>query len=203
MKIVCFEQGSIGTNCYIVYDEHSHKGFCVDISDCAAQDYFTFIDNHHIELMYMLLTHGHYDHTQDIARFHTKYPNAKIVISKADYENILKGLDVFCAPDIFPEPDLLCEEGSEIEFCDKTIRVIATPGHTSGSVCFLFGDALFCGDTVFDGSIGRTDLPTGSFTTIMQSVKKISELGDIKLFPGHMGITDIKTQRRKNPYFRV
>ncbi|MBR2589438.1 MAG: MBL fold metallo-hydrolase [Clostridia bacterium] len=203
MKTVCFEQGSIGTNCYIVFDENSHKGFCVDISDHASASFYRFIKEEKIELIYLLLTHGHYDHTQDIGAFHREFPYTKIVISQIDYENIQAGLDVFCEASIFPKPDILCTKDSELTFSQKPIQVIETPGHTSGSVCYLFENMLFCGDTVFKGSIGRTDLPTGSFCDIMQSVKKIASLGNLKLLPGHMETTDIATQLIENPYFRV
>ena len=203
MKTVCFEQGSIGTNCYIVFDEQTRKGFCVEISDRACESYYRFIDEENIDICYMLLTHGHYDHTQDIATFHKNYPRAKIVISQTDYANIQKGLDVFCDAAVFPQPDILCTQESVLSFGNTKIKVIETPGHTSGSVCYCIDNLLFCGDTVFKGSIGRTDLPTGSFCEIMQSVKKIATLGNYKLLPGHMEVTDIATQIIENPYFRV
>ncbi|MBQ6380190.1 MAG: MBL fold metallo-hydrolase [Clostridia bacterium] len=202
MKIECFEQGSIGTNCYIVYDEVSRNAFCVDVSDRIYPSFYAFIQTHQLNIQYVLLTHGHYDHASDIKAFCSRYPAAKVVISIEDDANIRKGLSVFCHPSDYVEPTVLVEDGDTLDFCGKEILVIATPGHTSGSVCYLFEDALFCGDTVFYGSIGRTDVPTGSFFEIMKSVSKISRLGNYKLFPGHMQTTDIPTQRKVNPYFR-
>ena len=202
MKIKLFEEGSIGTNCFIVYDEASKKAFCVDVSDRISNKYFEFIDSKNLQIEYLLLTHGHYDHCADILRFTARYPLAKVVISEADYQNILSSRGVFCERERFAAPAVLVNDGDTIPFCGQTIQVIATPGHTSGSVCYLYLNHLFCGDTVFDGSIGRTDLPTGSFFEIMKSVAKISALGDYQLYPGHMGVTDIATQRRVNSFFR-
>ncbi|MBE6817639.1 MAG: MBL fold metallo-hydrolase [Ruminococcaceae bacterium] len=202
MKIAVFEQGSIGTNCYIVYDENSKMAFCVDCSDKMNDKYISFIEEKNLQICYLLITHGHYDHAADIESFLHHFPKVKVVISQSDYNNIEQGRNVFCQKESFPEPDILVDDADTLPFLQSIIQVIATPGHTSGSVCYLFGDALFCGDTVFDGSIGRTDMATGSFFEIMKSVAKIATLGDYALYPGHMTVTDIPTQRLVNPYFR-
>ena len=83
------------------------------------------------------------------------------------------------------------------------VKVIATPGHTSGGVCYVFADAVFCGDTIFHGSVGRTDLATGSFFDLLKSVKRVSALGNYKLYPGHMAVTDIATEKKINEYFKL
>jgi len=202
MKIALFEQGSIGTNCYIVYDETEKQAFCVDCSDKISNAYFDFIEKNALQIQYLLLTHGHYDHAADILAFTRRFPNSQVVISQTDYENIRQEKSVFCESDAFPEPSMLVNDGDILPFLNSSIKIIATPGHTSGSVCYLFGDALFCGDTVFDGSIGRTDMATGSFFEIMKSVAKIASLGNYALYPGHMSTTDIATQKEINPYFR-
>ena len=203
MMIKCFPSGQNATNCYVVYNEESKNAFCVDVSDGLRQEYFDFIKNQALNIRYLLLTHGHYDHTLDIRNFTKEFPNANIVISQKEYDNILSGLDIFCGSDMFVTPDTLVIDGDIIPFEDKTIRVLATPGHTSGSVCYIFEDSCFCGDTVFYGSIGRTDLPTGSFFEIIKSVQKIKALGSLKLYPGHMNTTDIETQKEINPYFQL
>ncbi len=201
MKIVCFVFGSIGTNCYIVYNEKTKNAFCVDIADNASSAYFDFIDNEHINVKYMLLTHAHHDHVLSAKEFKAKYPQTKFVISKTDYENILNGKMHGVNSENFVEPDKLVDDNSLIKFEDKAIKVLATPGHTSGSVCYLFGDNLFCGDTVFKGSIGRTDLPTGSTSDIFKSINKIKQFNSLNLFPGHMEVTDLASEKKYNPYF--
>lgn len=203
MKVKMFPSGSIQTNCYIVFDRKTKAAFCVDVSDRLEYKYFDFISANGLNVKYLLLTHGHYDHTQDVLQFKKNFADAKIAISKKDYDNILNATEVFCPPCEFVTPDILFEGGDKLEFLSEYIEIIATPGHTNGSVCFKFRDMLFCGDTVFYGSIGRTDMPTGSFTEILSSVKKINALGNLKLYPGHMQTTDIKTQRIINPYFNL
>ena len=203
MKVKIFAMGENFTNCYIVYDEKTKNGFCVDVCDRIDDTYFAFIQNKHLKIHYLFLTHGHYDHTSDILKFKAHFPETKIIISKTDYENIKMNLSVFCTFNQFTTPDSLCEEGDEYPFADSNIKVMATPGHTSGSVCFIYDNMIFCGDTVFHRSIGRTDLATGSFFEIMKSVYRIANMGDYKLFPGHMDVTDIATEKRVNEYFRI
>ena len=202
MKIVCFVFGTIGTNCYIVYDENTKNAFCVDIADNVSEAYLNFIDKEKLNIKYMLLTHAHHDHVLSAPEFKKKFNNAKFVISKTDYENILKGYMRGVNPDTFIDPDILVQDNSILEFEDKTISVIATPGHTSGSVCYLFENNLFCGDTVFRGSIGRTDLPTGSSKEIFKSINKLKKIDkNLNLFPGHMEVTDLASEKKYNPYF--
>lgn len=201
MKIVCFVFGDIGTNCYIVYDESTKNAFCVDIADNVSDSYFAFIEKEKLNVEYMLITHAHHDHVLSAGEFKSRYPQTKFVISKTDYENILEGKMHGVNADNFIKPDILVEDNSKIEFNDKQIKVIATPGHTSGSVCYLFGDNLFCGDTIFKGSIGRTDFPTGSTKEIFRSINKIKQYDSLNLFPGHMEVTDLLSEKKYNPYF--
>ena len=202
MKIVCFVFGDIGTNCYIVFDENTKNAFCVDIADNVSKSYFNFIDKEKLNVKYMLLTHAHHDHVLSAREFKNKYKNTKFVISKIDYENILNGYMRGVNSDTFIKPDILVEDNSIIEFENEKIKVISTPGHTSGSVCYLFRDSLFCGDTVFKGSIGRTDLPTGSSKEIFKSINKLKRIErNLNIFPGHMEVTDLLSEKKYNPYF--
>lgn len=202
MKIVCFVFGNIGTNCYIVYDELTKNAFCVDIADNASKAYFDFINKENLNVEYMLLTHAHHDHVLSAKEFKSRYAQTKIVISKVDYQNILNGKMRLVSADNFVEPDVLVEDNSTIDFQGEAIRVIATPGHTSGSVCYLFENNLFCGDTVFKGSVGRTDLPTGSPKQLLNSINKLKQIDkNLNLFSGHMEVTDLLSEKKYNPYF--
>lgn len=203
MRVKSFQCGENFTNCYIVYEENTKDCFLVDVSDRLSREYFLFLENNSLKPLYLLLTHGHYDHTKDILSFKKKYPDTKIVISQKDYENILNNTYVFCKNELFCKPDILVADFDSLDFSGKKIKVLATPGHTDGSVCYLYENMCFCGDTVFSGSVGRTDLPTGSFTEILKSVNKIKNLGDYKLYPGHMEETDIKTEKRYNHFFNI
>lgn len=201
MKIVCFVFGNIGTNCYIAYDEKTKNAFCVDIADNVSGAYYNFIEKEKLYVKYMLLTHAHHDHILSAKDFKEHYPKTEFVISATDYQNILDGKMNYVSAENFVTPDILVEDNSVIEFQSDVIKVIQTPGHTSGSVCYLFKDNLFCGDTVFKGSIGRTDLPTGSTKDIFKSIDKIKKFDSLKLFPGHMDVTDLDTEKKYNPYF--
>ena len=95
------------------------------------------------------------------------------------------------------------KEGDEIPFGDQTIRVLHTPGHSPGSVTYRIGDVLFCGDTLFAGSCGRTDFVGGSFPVILKSLKRLVELGDdLRVCPGHEGVTTTGTERERNYFVR-
>ena len=202
MKIVCFVFGDIGTNCYIVYNEESKNAFCVDIADNVSKAYFDFIEKEKLNINYMLITHAHHDHVLSAVEFKKRYKHTKFVISKIDYNNILNGSIHGVNRDNFVEPDILVEDNSTIDFYGKTISVIATPGHTSGSVCSLFEANLFCGDTVFKGSVGRTDFPTGSTKQLFKTINKLKQIDkNFNLFPGHMEVTDLMSEKKYNPYF--
>ena len=97
----------------------------------------------------------------------------------------------------------LCGEGDAISVGALTFRVLETPGHTPGSVCLLCGGALFSGDTLFQGSCGRTDFPGGSAEAMYASLRRLAELeGDYRVYPGHGGETSLDVERRYNPYLR-
>ena len=203
IAIKTFIYGVNGTNCYIVYDKESGEAFCVDVGDELGDEYIDFMHRNALQPRYLFLTHGHYDHTLALKKFAAAFEETKIVISKADDENIRNGLRVFCDKAAYVTPDILVEDGDTFSVLGATVRVISTPGHTSGSVCYQFENHLFCGDTVFRESIGRTDMPTGSFFEIIQSVKKIAALGNLKLYPGHMGVTDMAHELKYNEYFKL
>ena len=201
MKVKTFNFGMVGTNCYIVYHENTKDAFCVDIADNAPDEYFNFLKNFNVKLM--LVTHGHFDHTASILRFKELFDEARVVISKKEYDNIFKYSTPFVDDFLFPKPDIMINDGDEIDFDGKKIKVIFTPGHTSGSVCYLFEDMLFSGDTLFKNSVGRMDFPTGSPEDMRESLIKLKKLPDCKVFPGHMEISNLKTEKEHNPYFKM
>ena len=150
---------------------------------------------------YILLTHGHFDHIMAAKELRDRL-GAKIVISHEDAQ-MTEG-DGNCGEDygVFVAPftaDLFAEE-AEIKIGGSTFEVIKTPGHTKGSVCYLSGDVLLSGDTLFEGTIGKFD---GKNAELMKkSVMSLAQLPDnIRVFPGHGDATDIGTEKRQNPYF--
>ena len=149
-----------------------------------------------------LLTHGHFDHVGGCGELYKRGipiycgEREKELIFSKDYLGIFGGVSV-------PEFRIAgtFSDGDEVEFGGIKFKVINTPGHTAGSVTYLAGEYLFTGDTLFKGSVGRTDLPTGDFDEILASVKKLSLLaGDYKVCCGHEDDTSLEQERENNPY---
>lgn len=197
VKVLCV--GPIGTNCYILEDEKTNKAAVIDPGD-EADKILEVIGTEGVEVDYILLTHGHYDHTTAVPELHKALPQAKIYIHEADANG--------AGSNLFPlagqvDDLLLYGEGDELALGTLTIQVLHTPGHSPGSVTLKVGDVLFCGDTLFAGSCGRTDLRGGSYVEIMASLKRLGELeGDFHVCPGHDRTSTLERERRSNPFLR-
>ncbi len=154
----------------------------------------------------VLLTHGHFDHTGAVNELQKN--GAKVYISENDENMLSDSFACLAAPFGFPfnkiKADYTLNDNDILELCDIKFRVILTPGHTTGSVCFLVNDILFSGDTLFQQSIGRTDFPDGDFETISKSIKeKIYTLSEnTKVYPGHGGETTVEKEKQSNPFVR-
>ena len=155
----------------------------------------------------IFLTHGHSDHIMAVDEIRTA-TGAKVYISQEDAGMLIKAssnLSLYMgASREFKAADEFFEDGETLTVAGLNFKVIATPGHTKGGVCLICEDIVFCGDTVFSESIGRTDLPGGSYSQILQSIKnKILVLPDeMKLLPGHGPATTIGWERRRNPFLQ-
>ncbi len=197
MIIKTIPTGMIEENCYIVMDENTNEGFLVD-PGADAEILAGAVENMKMKPKFILLTHGHWDHIGAVVELKDKF-NIPFYISKNDNDMIQSGQDTYGST---PNPDGYLKEGDTFKFADKTIRVIETPGHTPGGVCFLVDKSLFTGDTLFNGTIGRTDFVGGSFETLVSSVReRLATLPeDTKVYPGHGPSTTIGLEKRQNPY---
>ena len=199
MQVKVLQVGPIGTNCYLLEDEKAHVAAVIDPGDEAGR-ILQVIKDDGVDVKYILLTHGHYDHTTAVPELHQALPQAEIYIHKADANGA--GSRLF--PLAGQIPDLkFYDEGDVLTLGELTIQVLHTPGHSKGSVTLKVGDVLFCGDTLFAGSCGRTDLAGGSYEEIMVSLKKLGQLpGDYHVCPGHDVTSTLERERRSNPFLR-
>ena len=197
MKVKLLRVGPIGTNCYILEDDQTNLAAVIDPGD-EPELIQEALEKEGVEVRYLLLTNGHYDHTTAVPALHRVYPQADIYIHQADANGA--GSTLF--PLAGEVDDLkLYDEGDVIRLGDHEIQVLHTPGHSPGSVTLKVEDVLFTGDTLFAGSCGRTDLRGGSYEQIMQSLKRLGELkGDFHVCPGHDATSTLERERRSNPF---
>ena len=197
MKVKLLRVGPIGTNCYILEDDQTNLAAVIDPGD-EPELIQEALEKEGVEVRYLLLTHGHYDHTTAVPALHRVYPQADIYLHQADANGA--GSTLF--PLAGEVDDLkLYDEGDVIRLGDHEIQVLHTPGHSPGSVTLKVEDVLFTGDTLFAGSCGRTDLRGGSYEQIMQSLKRLGELkGDFHVCPGHEATSTLERERRSNPF---
>ena len=197
MKVKLLRVGPIGTNCYILEDDQTNLAAVIYPGD-EPELIQEALEKEGVEVRYLLLTHGHYDHTTAVPALHRVYPQADIYIHQADANGA--GSTLF--PLTGEVDDLkLYDEGDVIRLGDHEIQVLHTPGHSPGSVTLKVEDVLFTGDTLFAGSCGRTDLRGGSYEQIMQSLKRLGELkGDFHVCPGHEATSTLERERRSNPF---
>lgn len=196
--------GSINNNCYLITDEASGKSALVDCTE-ATDKMFDFIGN--ADLEYILLTHGHFDHIIGARAVKEKY-GAKVVISAPDEPMLSSGklslASFMDAPQNNVKSDIVVSDGDVINLGSLEIKVVSTPGHTKGSVCYLAENAMFSGDTLFYMSCGRTDFPSGSSDEMLTSLKKLKNLdGNYTVYTGHDNITDLDFERKNNPYMKL
>ncbi len=197
--------GPLAVNCYILGSETDKTAIVIDAGG-AAEEIADFLKKRGLTLRFIINTHAHFDHVGGVKRLQD-LTGAKFLLHQEDAP-LLCFLDdqanYFGMPPI-PAPDIhrALVDNEEIPLGNKVLRVIHTPGHSPGSVCFLLDNVVFTGDTLFEGSIGRTDLYGGSYTKIIHSIKtRLFTLGShVVVYPGHGDSTLIGKEKDHNPFF--
>ena len=191
------EAAPLMTNCYLIGDEKAKACAVVDPGG-SPEKVIAMIERSNMEIKMILLTHGHYDHTGAVGELQAQWPGAPVYLNHRDVY-----ADAY-TQQLFPalSGDVRdYDEGDTVAVGGLTVSVLATPGHSEGSVTLRCGDALLCGDTLFAGSCGRTDFPGGSMEKMMASLRRLGQLeGDLQVLPGHMEASTLDRERRGNPY---
>lgn len=205
LKVTLLSFPGFTANCYLAVDDETNEGFLVDPGAYSKRN-SDYIKSQCSTLKYILLTHGHFDHITGVKEFRDDF-NSKVVIHKNDEPCLRDSLKSLGVTQLLHSPkidaDIIAEDKDRLPFSSDEIEVIHTPGHTKGGVCYKIGDVLFTGDTLFKGTVGRTDFPGGSLQEIMKSLKKLNGLqGSLKIYPGHESETTLDFERENNPYMR-
>jgi glyoxylase-like metal-dependent hydrolase (beta-lactamase superfamily II) len=196
--------GPIMANCFILGCEETLEAAVIDPGDEADRILYTLAESN-LTTKIIINTHGHFDHVSANKQLKDA-TGAPILIHPLDAPMLDKLSSSAAAwglsADNSPPPDRNLEDGDEITFGNITLTVIHTPGHTPGGISLHSDGQVFVGDTLFAGSIGRTDFPGGSFATLRQSIQqKLFVLGDdVKVYTGHGPPTTIGEEKRDNPF---
>ena len=204
-----FEDGPVWTIGYLVYDAGAREAVVIDVPMWSGEKIYKRVRELSLSVKNIVATHGHWDHTGEMKKLKS-LTAAVVCANKADEWMMIDPNGMVIAP---PEPiepvkvEIPLVDGSELSVGGITFSVIHTPGHSAGSICLYEANAkiLFTGDTLFAGSIGRIDLPTGSMEEISKSIpEKIMTLPeDVKIYPGHGPGSTLKRERMENQFVQM
>ncbi|MDP2959799.1 MAG: MBL fold metallo-hydrolase [candidate division Zixibacteria bacterium] len=199
--------GELETNCYILGDEKTREGIIIDPGG-DLKEIEKVLEELHLEIKYIILTHGHSDHIGVLAELKKK-TCAQILIHKEDAEMLSepeKNLSIFSSTPISaPEADKLLKDKDKIKIGNIELEVLHTPGHTQGSISLWTDKIIFTGDLIFYGSVGRTDLPGGSYQKLLRSIQEkiLDKEEDMIIYSGHGPATTVGEERRNNPFLNL
>lgn len=199
-----FILGTLENNNYLLIDDSSKEAVLIDCTQ-ASNDIEKTLEEHNANLKYILLSHGHFDHVLGVNYFRDKY-HCKVLMHESDkllLDSIKDSVKMFGMPPAEKQKvDAYINENDVIKFGNNEIKVIHTPGHTQGGVCYLIDGELFTGDTLFFECVGRTDLPGGNFTQLKSGIEeKLFTLDErINVYPGHGPSSTIGHEKSNNQF---
>lgn len=216
-------EGPIRTNCYLLYGVKTKEAAIFDVGG-PLDTLSTFIEENNLELKYIFLTHGHWDHAVGVLHLKQRFPYAKLCFTRKEYEAMQVYLDHASKTDpdrlaelmkdnalakmmsfdltSIGEPDITLEDDQEYNLGKLKIKTIFSPGHSQGSMCYHVGNVLFSGDVLFYRTVGRTDFYGSSREQQIRSVRRLYTIlpEDTKVYPGHGQFTDIGSEKKENKY---
>mgnify|MGYP000088294956 CR=1 FL=1 len=205
MRVERIVVGALETNCYLVSCDETGEAVVID-PGAEPERILRAVEKAGARVVAIVNTHGHFDHIAANGPL-KDVTHAEVWVHPSDADMLTDGnlngsALLFGIPQTVPPADRFLDDGCEVRFGNLKIKVLHTPGHSPGSVSLLVEGHLFCGDTLFRGSIGRWDLPGGSFQTLMRSIRdKLLPLGDeVAVHPGHGPETTIGWEKRHNPF---
>jgi glyoxylase-like metal-dependent hydrolase (beta-lactamase superfamily II) len=210
MKIDRLVLGDFETNCYILRKSGDATECLLIDTGLDVEPLLEYLDKYKLKPVAAVITHGHIDHIAGIDTLRKKYPSMAVCIHKADARLLTDAVSNLSfmtgEPVTAGSADYLVEDGHILDFAGVKLRVIHTPGHTPGGIC-LYAEAeglIFGGDTLFAGSIGRTDFPGGDMELLVEGIKqKLLTLPEkTVVYPGHGPQTTIKREKAENPFLQ-
>jgi glyoxylase-like metal-dependent hydrolase (beta-lactamase superfamily II) len=193
--------GPLESNCYLIVDEHTKETLVIDPGD-EPDRIIDLIHENSLQVKYIVCTHAHFDHVSAVYDI-KKETGAPIIIHR-DEQEVYRGTRQQAVSwgfelDELPEPDMLVSEGDILEIGSLKFVIIHTPGHSPGGICLSGEDILITGDTLFAGSVGRTDLHGGDIIQLKKSFKRLMSFSEeVKILPGHGPETTIGREKKEN-----
>ncbi|MCF8565184.1 MBL fold metallo-hydrolase [Alicyclobacillus tolerans] len=209
MRLRAFVVSPIGSNCYVIAEDaaQGNQAVIVDPGDVSLDPVFDYIAKEHLEVVAVWNTHAHFDHVAgvDVVRNKFQVPAWVHADDLPLWDNLPAVMQQWLGKsvDALRAPDHFWKDGDVVALGQHKFTVWHTPGHSPGSVCLVGEQLVFTGDTLFAGSIGRTDLPLSDSQAMMKSLQRLLDLPDaLELFPGHMQSTTMQRERMTNPFLR-
>jgi len=196
--------GPLEVNCYILGCKKTGEAAVIDPGG-NAEEITSLIEELNLKLKWILITHGHFDHTGGLKKLKELtggiiciHPEDMFLFETGSESALFWGFKI----DSPPSPDRLLADSEEIRIGEHKIKVLHTPGHSPGGVCYYTEDKIFVGDVLFSGSIGRTDLPGGDHRTLLNTIKEklLTLPEETKVYPGHGTSTTISQEIKGNPF---
>lgn len=203
LSLKTFALGELYTNCYVVYDNEKKTALIID-APSPSWEVVDFVSQEKLNVEFITLTHGHFDHINALNEMPFPFYVHKEDVQLIKNSNLNGSAFFNSSIKVDREPASLLEENKPIVFGDLKLEIFHTPGHTPGSVCIKIDKWLFSGDTLFFGSIGRTDVPLGSYESIIKSIKtKLLVLPkDTVVYPGHGESSTIEEEIASNHFLK-